>query len=517
MSLEIDFNEYLRNDQLEDPPLEFLGTFVNITPYMGGSFDNGKTFRGNRFIGHPTAQAIKARARYASLLALTSFITSPQSYKDAFKIKVIIEGDKEEIPLLCLIYGCVDSHQFGSPFHLIVKNVRGAKKWRNAGNRKAKDRYNAILRRNDKRMELAPAETGTVSFELHVSVDEDRLVLLELTPREIEILKEIFESSVLVALSLFGIGKAASRGFGRFWKKDEELTFEKLIENVEKLLEHWKELLSKLKKSDKLKIYKDEIELKDDYSKDIIIGKVPHLGFIPRIKTEFSNELFMRSRAPIDTKIEMIARAVLKSNWRRRSSGGGARFHTWPLGLPRSSKIKCTCYGYDGNYQRYGYFVTSMISPTREIACEHSRPCGGSNIPTTEDRHQSMVYFIPLKEGIVIVPFFTDAMKDELIFTRTARKLYHVGGIFVEGKPCCNRRFISVSRVLLGRDPIKFPEAREGCDCGSERLGIARPPRRSPRLMNEVTKGSRGRDDRLYREALAASLEWTIFVLKRRF
>jgi len=480
---------------------------LNATPYMGGDY-RGFTFYKGEFVGKPTAQAIKSRARYASTLALASFVRDPQRFGDVLdKFKVKLET---ELPVLCLIYGCVEP-PFASPFKLVVKNVEGADPWFTQVH-EPKDRYNALLRRGRSEAErkfLRPAKPFSVSFEIEIFREDRRLEALfrsRLKGRTVEIsriinlMQKIFEESIYVALTLFGIGKGASRGFGRFWIRRELPRCEDVQRHLDALLSSWEELLNLL--SD-LGLLTNKPQLQSG----MINGKVPHLG---HLKGRLCQDYLKHVRGNIDYKIERIAEAVLKASWKRKvRAKDGLSLHTWPLGLPRSSKIACACKPYDTmrRYNRYGYLVVKGSKP---YFCEHY--CGRGSIGSADARRESMITFVPVEEGILVVPLFSLDVLD--LINGSKGTLYHVGGSFVRkkkgGSPCCNRRFVSVDYAMSGARP-QFARSRgAGCWCRSpSRTGINAPPVTKFRIGARASNSLQA----LYLKALEAALNWTYYLL----
>ena len=242
-----------------------------------------------------------------------------------------------------------------------------------------------------------------------------------------------------------------------------------------------------------------------------INGNVPHLGFLYHLAS--SNKLcsmyLKKVQGSVNDKIERIGKAVLKQTWKSTLGvrrGSGTNFHTWPLGLPRQSSLKCVCHQNDRRTKKevYGY----RLLPSRSIDnfCEQSKRCGGAGAGDREARRTSMIHLMPVKEGVLILPLFANDLK-MLIDGSKKFKLYHVGGHFVRGQkpmPCCNRHFVSVNFILNNRS-IPSPQKRaKGCGCGTDPGGIAT-------TRKSVFKLNLGTDP--YARVLEAALNWVYEML----
>jgi len=468
------------------------GSFRNVTPYMGGDY-RGRTFvyglsRRARFVGLPTAQAIKSRARYASLLALASFLENPNSYKDvyhSFKVKTRVG----EVPLLGLIYGCVNcieksAEAFASPFKLFVEVSGNPIPWSYNGK---DNRYHALLSRSRDRnlkYQLKPVEPKRITLTIKYMVEDNRLRMLGFDDQMIRAMEDVFEKSIEFALFILGIGKGATRGFGRFWVDEPRCS--DVSEVITSFIDKWKALLNKLYAKGLLTT---QIAPPFNVIKTPINGKVPHIGFLYDLASNnlLCNSLLKRVHGSVDHKIERIGSAVLKLRWKQIGSGNmrvsGLKYHTWPLGLPRRSKIRCTC-GKRGKESSnwYGYMLVLAANALPDNFCEHSNLCGGNyKVNTKEGRRTSMIHLMPVQEGVLVIPMLANDMKEYVLGTnKGGYVLYHVGGHFFIGKrPCCNRHFVKVGFILNNANippPANQPR-RPSCGCRGDSGGIRLPPR----------------------------------------
>ena len=494
--------------------------YVNVTPYMGGDF-TGVTFRyvygKAKLTGLPTSQAIKSRARYASLLALASFVRNPKSFKEVYHAFSVSLEEVPEIPLIGLIYGCVNCSKsveaFASPFKLAVsvEAEEGDLRWfcppAYKKHKKCYDRYHALLSKTkdkDKTRsnELMPAKPFSIHLRVTTYMEKERLKLLDLSEDIINHMNCIFNMSIEFALLVLGIGKATSRGFGRFWKeKDLQKnlpTCENITDTITNFVEAWKKLIEQLDKEGYLNINiaRNRVSYENPIS-DILNGNVPHLGFLYKLaeKKTLCRDPYMKADAGnVNVKIEKIAEAVLKSTWKRidgNSRSSGVPYHTWPLGLPRKSKIRCTC-DISDSQNIYGYLLAPK---SKQNFCENF--CAGHKTPTRDLRRVSMLHLMPLKEGILILPLLSRDL-EKYMKPNSKYKLYHVGGHFVYRKPCCNRHFVAVDFIFKNK-VIKAPSGSVvGCGCGRDEGGIKVP--------GDVSAITRPKNE--YEKALIAAILW---------
>jgi len=509
----LDLTELVRQSLAD--PWKPLGTYVNYTPIMVGDW-KGETFtdfRGRRVVtGLPTSQALLARARYAFTLALNAYLDAPKSYREAYgeereeekskkklKKEAYEEGKREEEKrqkkklklkigehsILCLLFGCLS---VASLFGLRVE-VEVLKE--HAWNPKyaKKNRYHALIRRDDKSGTKAPLPPGALRLKVYYSIDEGRLRRLGLSGYA-KALERAFVNSVKAALTVIGIGKAASRGFGRFWEspsgpscEDVKKIIENLLRSVEDLLISAGELAEQLNP-----------KALGDFSDG---REVPHLGDPKDLCTEYLKRIPTNDYGMI---IEEIAKSVLKSEWKRKARRPmkeiGSNIHTWPLGLPRRSKIRCSCPGRE-DFNFYGYLLASGIP---EMYCE--RTCGGGmRVSAEEGRRVSTIWFVPVREGAAVLPLFDWSLLKVIEGDPKGKKLYHVGGVsvFVGGKPriSCDRRFVAVKEVLIGRG-----RRNVGRFCPPVLYGVMTP--QGPRTFDNIEDA--------YKEALKAALNWVLQV-----
>ncbi|ALU12240.1 hypothetical protein EYM_01745 [Ignicoccus islandicus DSM 13165] len=483
-----------------------LGKFTNYTPLMVGDW-KGDTYTkvgNNRIVtGIPRAQALLSRARYATTLALSSYLTNPKSFNEVYE-KVKVKSTVGAIPLLCLIYGCSEP-PFSSLFKLSLSvNVKKWNAW-NPAYAKA-NRYHAIISRGERRYSRglkSPLIPGAIEVEVKYLIDSNRAKALGLSEDIIDSIRNIFEYSLKVALVVLGLGKGSSRGFGKFWYNDRGPACRDIKELLDGLLLEIEHILKYL-------MSKDLLVSKDILLKPLSTETIERNRMIPFFKKPdelCSNKLFVRNASDYGRKIELIAKAVLKANWKKasRRKGSGSNFHTWPLGLPRSSSIKCTCNGKVYEKRKYGYLVSTIA--IADLYCENF--CKSfESVSATDARRVSMIHFVPTLDGIVILPLFDYSLLP-LIKGDKGRTIYHVSGKFMKHEKVkihCDRTFVKLKNVLMNNKP---KSSYRGGNCSKPTYGISLPPN-SHGLFQTEPKSI----EDAYVTALNAALQWVIYILK---
>lgn len=150
--------------------------------------------------------------------------------------------------------------------------------------------------------------------------------------------------SLVVALTLGGVGKASTRGFGKFRVISAHIPDEGVRREIE--LDYAERFRSVRSASDAKRLVEDLL------SKGASLARSLHSGAasskLPLVETPVAN--FFEVRVPERTfdsdvrALKAIGDATLKLNWKRVMGAGtklkGSKLHTWILGLPRSQVIK---------------------------------------------------------------------------------------------------------------------------------------------------------------------------------
>jgi len=385
---------------------------VNYTPVMLGDYDTYHFREGSNGKYEPVAglyaQAIRGKARWLARVVLASLHGC--DFNSYYEIetqcaRVLLNlGDskgkkKVNVGLIELLFGTLSSAQLSSPFVLSVKVERlGAVGWK-SGKQYALNRYEKLLvmgsgaSRKEKEEKLRPHEPGSVVLRLEIREAPYASRLLGVAKLADRPLRELYwrlaafyAGMVITAPFLLGLGKASTRGFGRF--KIEKTHY---IHNRLKSESRLRELIDNISSFYSAENSEDATRLlRELVDKLIILAEEaagirrdePNIGMIPRLinTIEPPSEIHhvratvveTRASNPVDA-LEFIAAAVLKHTWKGHQRISGVNYHTWPLGLPRGSNIPCTCASSIHNEpeyrsrprQRYGYIVLDTATKFR--------------------------------------------------------------------------------------------------------------------------------------------------------
>jgi len=577
---------WLQSQKTENKLVLLEASFVNYTPVMIGDYDGYSFAREGEPARPIVAQALRGKARWlartimASMENCTSYSRSEKAYCKIEKECCKVETSAGKFGLVELLFGRIGEKSLSSPFSISVRlEYLGKRAWTPARRNRYYNRYHAIIVRSVKEEEikrmLAPVAPNTMRLHVQVKLAPHAYRLIR-DRDKLGKLAAFYTGLVLAVPLLLGLGKAANRGFGRF-KLEEYHASDPIRDSVKGLVSS----LDRLQRSKSEKEAREAayaliealLKLGEEAAEDAKcrVRREQMLAIIPRLVNSIAHgninlptiEVVATHARSIDDAIELIAASVLKSKWKSylgEGLGSGLAFHTWPLGLPRSSKIKCTCssrYGAEDGKLRYGYFV---LPDTREPNdCDHALVCieastrssssprrkdelaeqkvsiGGAEFKARDVRHQSMIVLFPLPEPslIVVVPFFTSALamlldpevvEDTIEITPLKYRLYHVGGHFVKKrsrrnkhvvKPCCNRHVVNVSMIMstpeIPPPPLQGKKEDE-CDCGGDPGGIAWP---KAKRSEQKAKGSKqGYPIGKYLDVLRAAYEWVVEMLR---
>ncbi|GEM_PF-5991675 len=253
---------------------------------------------------------------------------------------------------------------------------------------------------------MQPAPPGCVRIRLKLIGRERRNSNLD----------RITWSAIYLGLTLFGIGKASSRGFGRFVEEGTD---------YETILEHLKTLINYVA-GNRISVAGEDTAI---YKVDKVMHPCPlplHLWPGVRVGTESTKLVNRHGRiikenipcihnkgAPTSSEgvLSAIGHATLKAVWKivkGKLMKTGKHYHTWVLGLPRASKI---------GRHRMGYLLHKTTN---------------NGITTEEGRRASTVIISPIGTGSAII-VKTAPINDDLehITTRPRPRdygeLYHHG------------------------------------------------------------------------------------------
>jgi len=245
--------------------------------------------------------------------------------------------------------------------------------------------------------ELQPIRENCIKVNIMINVFPEKLRIEEKSTKTNIAFKyqdaiELFRHLIELGLTFFGLGKASSRGFGRFVSKNDDVIGktdprDALRNKVERVLKSTERLLIKYYKEENLKkqlpIYKYENKytkiprlstlLNKEYNPIIWINNPRHPCLLPSrsLTTRSKNNSIIRriennirnycspNSNPDPCKdiihyLSAIGKATLKSTWKLYwyylqgnpririidyVKKPGFKFHTWCLGLPRSVDI----------------------------------------------------------------------------------------------------------------------------------------------------------------------------------
>ena len=484
-----------------DEDVVYKKKFVNFTPFMPGDFKTsswevevnnidkrGGTVKVNIFPTKPhLTPSLIGRLRWALRALLANYVRNPQTFGDverAFKIN--------NMSLIDFIFGRIGEPSWGALYKVVVRYEPEPVPWAlglccaylNALGKSArnmfkdlsylKNRYCSLLSRSgskgpEAKLRDALSRLPVASATIEVEVVREPRISNEILNDFEDVLKSLIDFT----LFSLGLGKASSRGFGRFVSKGKEPnshTFEEIRKGLDKKLE---EFVGKHYGYEKVK-GESRVPVLDLENIDILIVKnKKNFNGCNEILSKFKLNVKPYMMNNIDELIEAIGEAVTKNAWKGSASINirepGPGFHTWPLGLPR--------------WQRgTGYAISS------EREDEGMRPLKD----TDEGRRQSMIYLFPtIDSKVIILKMLTYDMLDWIEGTN-GKRLFH------QGKHGNVYHFASVKHIMTRDCLQKIPDP----------AGII------AFSQNHCDQYSIGSIKELYEIALKASVEWIKAVLE---
>ena len=476
--------------------------FVNFTPFMPGDFEthswkilNIKVedgfVRGELTPSRPNlAPSLVGRLRWALRALLANYVKDPKTFKDvekAFKTK-------EGLSLIDLAFGRVGETSWAALYKVMVKYEPEPSPWAiglccaylNSGilkkNEKSKfknltylkNRYCSLLSRSnlkepEAKLKVALSKLPITSATIEVKVIRDPRISSEMLDDFEDVLKSLID---FVLFSL-GLGKASSRGFGRFVEKGKEANLNAFKELRDELSKNLENFVSKHYGYEKVE-GKPRVPVLDLENIEVLnVKSRKNFSGCNEILSKFKLNVKPYMMNKIDELIEAIGEAVTKNAWKGSASINirepGPGFHTWPLGLPR--------------WQRgTGYAISS------EREDEDTRPLKD----TDEGRRQSMIYLFPTTDSeIIMLKMLTYDMLDWIEGTN-GKRLFH------QGKHGNVYHFASVKHIMT-RDCLQVIHDPAGVIVFSQ---------------NHCDQYSLGSIKELYEIALEASVEWIKAVLE---
>ena len=376
--------------------------FESYTPYMGGGFDtstlrqlqNGQVY----ITGFPTAKQVIGRMRWLAKIALTGRrgINSLSDAEKKPEVMVKVSSGTVKMGLLQALFGATPAQDaekawrslvqvnveplislsYKSRLDIVDEDLLAGQRGRRGPEPRLKNNRFALLSmgarsknlvRGRKHLQildldwgggrkLDPLRPGTVRFKLKLILDVGRLrrVILEDGRSLYNLQDAVSDFLALLALlipTVFGIGKATTRGFGRFMLKDGKTVGSRAGKAI-KLLKDLPKSCNNIHNCEDR--YKRLLKLLDEVTEDLAGPANSQLYLAPSLKVSLNYDLIkavwatlqvadQRRFSPISRAIEKIGQASMKQNWKKRKGDPGLNVHTWPLGLPRQQKFPKSC------------------------------------------------------------------------------------------------------------------------------------------------------------------------------
>ncbi|GBF09153.1 hypothetical protein apy_08780 [Aeropyrum pernix] len=345
---------------------------------------------------------------------------------------------------------------------------------------------------------------------------------------ETRVLEEIDRLAILttiLSLRVYGVGKGATRGFGRF--RTEITRTGRGVD--ERFIRDLRDLLRGLDqgRGDRLEslvsITLESISrLADKKGVGDALGKINvrtykigrankdrlegTYGNMFRRKERSKRLQYLRKKRGVYLALESIALATLKNAWKtvlaRNTIRGGGDLHTWILGLPRQQKLIKNCWPTrDGDKLPTGYAVVEykngrevpgrfvLVSSLRNVRCSDpsedpsDRIINIYEVRVDPKRAQSPIILFPLnaddRQVVIAAVVHKHFTRDYL---EVYGQLYHLGGLASAPGPtqACAVRGVKVRDIVEGAYRKGFSicvPQRGGVRVyrNNPRSGIARP------------------------------------------
>lgn len=304
-------------------------SFINVTPWWGGN-EFGYTFDDEGNVTYPTANGIVGKTRWFMRNVLAQALGEDFSGIDEKYFKDLgTLNNKSRITVRV-----IKERGDVEPYYFTKKEAACAfKKYLEEKDYCNKDKlFSSSLSPIDEylmyfcvpRFKLAHLGQNDPMFYYHNQPAKPRSIRIKVEIINNGASKEFFEffkTSLIFTMKYMGIGRVATRGFGRFIPENQnsQTDLEKDLEKLEKNLNQ---------------ITGKEAALKD-IKEEVNIGKVekPHL-----FNYNENESISIHGKSPIVYLIA-IGNATLKVAWKifegKSYKDHGYKYHTWPLGLPR--------------------------------------------------------------------------------------------------------------------------------------------------------------------------------------
>jgi len=466
------------------------------TPCMCGDFQTRhyeETSDGKLvYTGVPTAKALLGKMRWLARLAV--LLATAQGdlrldhklAEERYPVITIKNDDKTvKLGLIPFAFGTTietqwkgvvsvslhtpNTHKvYGASNEIVDENTEALKK--------AGTRY-ALLTIGSDRTGLEPVDPHIVGrVTLRITFDEKRLKAAKINPA-------CFKAFILALAQatplLLGLGKGATRGFGRFkptlkqapaLECSEYQEFKQALENL--LGPRDTETAASAATS----LLETLARLAAAAANETSAGSATRHLSVAAVEGSWAGILEELPASPMHAALAAIARATLKSEWKRLVYGyvkrPGSDLHTWPLGLPRSQKFpysKRKCRGSGCGKMKTGYlFIDPSLGDHAVISKDEWTEIGAE-----EGRLQSPVILFPLPPGggkviVVAVALKTCDFEDLVGELVSGKRLYHAGPH--RWQQCdCEEPVISVEYILSNEGKvrgkplgIRYPDGKHG-------------------------------------------------------
>lgn len=545
------------------------------------------------------AQAIRGKARWLARVTLASLEgCSSYDYRNVEKycgeivFKTKKKGGKEaRIGLIELMFGSLDSIQMTSPFVLraILDIQDNPYYWFDSCKH---TRFHLITmgksENNIEKKLLSTWKPNSLRITLNIGLAPHWFKLLEElkdgdidAPGSLKLLPCFYGVLVTSVPLLLGIGKGSTRGFGRFRIEDKDLRELKNIPLAKICPNQWSrftEAITQLHKAGNSysirytetlrSLLRSILELASNVTGKSIENSLS-LSMIPRlVYAAYKAEVVVAKNVRnIDDALCAIGGAVLKQKWKqakKQGRGSGLGFHTWPLGLPRKSEIKCVCKdgGKSKDKHSYGYIVvpSNIFDPeTNPNQCVKSKYCidkkyiekmdnnnqsyfiedlieslvplvvreRGNIVQRIEQkakdvRHSSMLILFPLPASprlIALLPLPAYSLNlgiDNESPSVGNLILLHLGGHFYrdyEGKPrpCCNTHVVTISYAISVKK-VKAPKfestlEKDLCGCGEDPANVIKPLGEEESSKNSISNS--------FIDIVETAFNWVKYILEK--
>ncbi|MCE4605196.1 MAG: hypothetical protein F7C08_01510, partial [Desulfurococcales archaeon] len=311
-----------------------------------------------------------------------------------FKIKYI--NDHLSIPRIKLAYMNIATMQkSGNDFKSLYRNL-----------------INNIIENKDQYIKLIfdlPIEPNRITVK--IKIFERPGVKLSVND------KEILLMLLILGMSFIGVGKAVSRGFGKFKLKSTNIN-NKVYQRIARLIN----CINNINNQNINCINNIILDIMGLDPEDINPDEYTVLPCFLRSFTNPNKYLLKIDNYNIMNTLQIIGESTLKNNIKGINNmpvkARGHKIHTWLLGLPRSQKSIPKC---RSTVDKTGYVIINRVSGNKLSKNAINKGDAG--------RHISGLFFIPIidQRGCVKHIFIIDLISLDVPCALSDKELIHVG------------------------------------------------------------------------------------------